>query len=90
MSLIRVFVLPPPNAAVNGFATDYLFGRAQPVVFEQVDWFRDDALPCDPEHESAFREWLAKKRYSVQARELGLALLVLGPKHSFTIDYKAP
>jgi hypothetical protein len=87
MSLIRVFVLPSPG---DGFAADYLFGRAQRVAFLQVDWFRDDHQPCDQEHEADYRTWIEKKTYAVSARELGFPLLVLGPKHSFTIGYEAP
>jgi hypothetical protein len=91
MSLIRVFVLPPNGrSAPDGFATGYLFNQSHPVTLAQVDWFRDDGLPCDYEHETEFRAWIETKTYVKAAKAFGSGILVLGPRYSFTINYEAP
>lgn len=90
MSLIRVFVMPPNGPrgqGEGGYATDYIFGGTHPVAFGQVDWFRDDFKPLTPENEEDYRAFISGKVYAKAAASFGSAILVLGPKHAFTIGY---
>jgi hypothetical protein len=86
MALIRVFEIPPAEQMANS----YLFGGGMPVIFTQVDWFRDDEHPLHEASERDYRGFIAKKRYAESAALRGAALLVLGPRHSFTIGLEAP
>lgn len=76
--LIRVLKIAPTDGR-------FRFGGGQPQPFVEVDWFRDDDYPLTPDTEDEYRKGLEPKDYND-----GSPLLVLHPRHSFTINYKAP
>jgi len=75
--LIRALKIAPTD---GGFR----FGDGQPQTFVEVDWFRDDDYPLTLDTEMDYWRFLESKVYND-----GSPLLVLSPRHSFTINYEA-
>lgn len=77
--LIRVLEIPQSSG-------NFHFGGAEPQVFHEVDWFRDEhGMMNTEEGRHQIAEFISKKRYFNNAK----AYLVLHQNHSFTIGYSA-
>lgn len=80
MALFRVFTIPPPSGELH-------FAQPQPMVFEEHDWFTDDAIPDMTvlEKMDALVSFISAKRYFDTSK----SWLVMSPELSFTINYHA-
>lgn len=77
--LVRVFEIPDGSG-------NYHFGGGEMQSFVEVDWFRDDSLDCTQENQVAYTKFIRNKGYFNPQK----AYLVLCPRYSFTINYRAP
>lgn len=78
--LIRVLEIPPSSG-------NFHFGGAEPQVFREVDWFRDESgMMSTEEGRGQIADFVKRKNYFNPAK----AYLVLHQEHTFTIGYSAP